>query len=592
MLNTLKNFKWFFSVSILSIVLGIFTFMTFISQNFIFFNRENLQYLLIIDIFILILFVFLLVKETSKLFLQYKSKKTGSKTSLNYVLQFSLFAFIPSVVVAIFSLILFNVGLQKYFDKKITSAVNNSYEVAKNYIDETKKTIESDVFLVSIDINRFSEILYSDPKRVQRSIRTQKILRRLDEIYLIDSSGTILLGDTNNLEENFKLPTDEEFEIALNGKPVSIKGYEENKTSVMLKLDNFIDTYLYISRNVQPKLLQYLEDTEQAVNFYYTVENSRTGIKITFAIIYIIVVSMLLFLTVVVAISLAGRLTRPIINLISASKDISSGKLNSKVPEIDSDEEIKTLNKNFNNMIDRLKKQQDKLLVSERYSAWESVARKLAHEIKNPLTPIQLSIDRLKEKYTDKLKDEKSEFSKYLETINRQIVDIKKLVNEFSDFARMPRPIFKKIFIDDVINRVISFYNMSEKNLDLSLKNNLKTNFSINGDSEQLYRAFLNLIKNSLEAIEEKKQKMSNLQGKITLEINRNNEYIVIKMLDNGIGFNDINNITKPYFTTKKKGTGLGLPIVSKIINEHNGDINFIKKSEGAEILISLPIIS
>ena len=236
--------------------------------------------------------------------------------------------------------------------------------MAKNYIDETKKTIESDVFLVSIDINRFSEILYSDPKRVQRSIRTQKILRRLDDIYLIDSSGTILLGDTNNLEENFKLPTDEEFEIALNGKPVSIKGYEENKTSVMLKLDNFIDTYLYISRNVQPKLLQYLDDTEQAVNFYYTVENSRTGIKITFAIIYIIVVSMLLFLTVVVAISLAGRLTRPIINLISASKDISSGKLNSKVPEIDSDEEIKTLNKNFNNMIDRLKKQQDKLLVS------------------------------------------------------------------------------------------------------------------------------------------------------------------------------------------------------------------------------------
>ena len=150
MLNTLKNFKWFFSVSILSIVLGIFTFMTFISQNFIFFNRENLQYLLIIDIFILILFVFLLVKETSKLFLQYKSKKTGSKTSLNYVLQFSLFAFIPSVVVAIFSLILFNVGLQKYFDKKITSAVNNSYEVAKNYIDETKKTIESQMFFWSL----------------------------------------------------------------------------------------------------------------------------------------------------------------------------------------------------------------------------------------------------------------------------------------------------------------------------------------------------------------------------------------------------------------------------------------------------------
>ena len=142
---------------------------------------------------------------------------------------------------------------------------------------------------------------------------------------------------------------------------------------------------------------------------------------------------MLLFMTIVLAISFAGRLTKPIINLITASKNISSGKLDSKVPEIDTDEEIKNLNQNFNNMIDRLKRQQEKLLVSERYSAWESVARKLAHEIKNPLTPIQLSIDRLKEKYSDKIKDDKSNFSKYLETINRQIIDIKKLVNEFSD---------------------------------------------------------------------------------------------------------------------------------------------------------------
>ena len=237
----------------------------------------------------------------------------------------------------------------------------------------------------------------------------------------------------------------------------------------MLKLNDFIDTYLYVSRNIQPQLLQYLEDTEQAVNFYYTVQNNRTGIKITFAIIYVIVVSMLLFLTIVLAISFAGRLTKPIINLITASKNISGGKLDSKVPEIETDEEIKNLNKNFNNMIDRFKRQQDKLLVTERYSAWESVARKLAHEIKNPLTPIQLSIDRLKEKYSDKLKDDKTEFSKYLETINRQIVDIKKLVNEFSDFARMPSPILKKIKIDEVLNRATSFYKMSNEELFLNL---------------------------------------------------------------------------------------------------------------------------
>ena len=591
MLNTIKSFKWFFIISVISVFLGVFTFITFIDQNFIFLNKNNLQYLLMLDVVILAIFLILLVRETSKLFLQYKSNKTGSKTSLNYVLQFSLFAFIPSLVVAVFSLILFNVGLQKYFDQKITSAVNNSYEVAKNYIEETKRSVEADVFLVGIDLNRYSSILFSDPKRVQKNIRTQKILRRLDEIYLIDSSGTILLGDTNNPEDEFKPPTEEEFDLALEGKPVSITDSAEDKTAVMLRLNNFIDTYLYISRNIQPQLLKYLDDTEQAVNFYYTVENNRTGIKITFAIIYIIVVSILLFLTVVLAIAFSGRLTTPIINLISASKNISSGKLDSKVPDIDSDEEIKTLNKNFNNMIDRLKKQQDKLLVAERHSAWESVARKLAHEIKNPLTPIQLSIDRLKEKYSEKLKDDKSEFSKYLETINRQIYDIKKLVNEFSDFARMPSPILKKIKIIDVLNRAVTFYKMSNTNIDLTLKNNLRENFYISGDNEQLYRVFLNLIKNSLEAIEEKKQKIENLRGKINVEIDKNNEYIVIKLLDNGIGFNDTNNITKPYFTTKKEGTGLGLPIVTKIINEHNGDINFIKNSKGAEIIISLPII-
>lgn len=143
MINTIKRFKWFFGVSFICVLLGIFTFITFINQNFIFFNKSNIQYLLIFDIILLIIFLALLVKETSNIFFQYKQKKTGSKTSLNYVLQFSLFAFIPSLIIAIFSLVLFNVGLQKYFDNKITSAVNNSYEVAKNYIEETKKNCRS-----------------------------------------------------------------------------------------------------------------------------------------------------------------------------------------------------------------------------------------------------------------------------------------------------------------------------------------------------------------------------------------------------------------------------------------------------------------
>tara|TARA_B100001029_G_C15047213_1_gene448031 strand:- start:303 stop:2081 length:1779 start_codon:yes stop_codon:yes gene_type:complete len=592
MLNTIKSFKWFFAITIVSVLLGIFTFIAFLNQGLFFLNEQDLQYLLILDSVILIIFLTFLGREVSRIFFQYKEKKTGSRTSLSYVLQFSLFAFIPSLLIAVFSLLLFNAGLQQYFDRKISSAVKNSYEVAKNYIEESKKSIEADILLVSQDLNRYSETLYSNTNRFRQIVRSQKLLRRLDEIFLIDSSGSIILADTNNVDEEFLVPSDEEFDLALEGKPVPIIGPVENKASVIIKLNNFIDTYLYISRNVQPKLLQYLKDTGEGVSFYYSVKDKRTGIRITFAIIYIIIVSMFLFLTVVLAITFAGRLTKPIINLISASKSISQGKLDSKVPDIDSDDEIKILNKNFNNMIDRLKRQQDKLLVAERYSAWETVARKLAHEIKNPLTPIQLSIDRLREKYSDKLKDQNGDFTNYLQTINRQIKDIEAMVNEFSDFARMPSPMLKKINLFDVLYRAVNFYKMSQKDLIIEIKVDKSKKFTIKGDEEQLYRVFINLLKNSIEAIDEKKRKEANLQGKINVEIDKNNEYIEVKMLDNGIGFNDVKSITKPYYTTKKDGTGLGLPIVTKIINEHKGEINFSKGTKGAKVDILIPTFS
>ena len=217
--------------------------------------------------------------------------------------------------------------------------------------------------------------------------------------------------------------------------------------------------------------------------------------------IYIIVVT-LLFLSTSIAITFASRLTKPIVNLIGASYSISKGALDVKVPELETDDELKLLNKNFNQMIERLKEQQDKLLITERYEAWESVARKLAHEIKNPLTPIQLSIDSLREKYKTKLSHDSKNFEKYLETINRQIKDIENLVNEFSNFARMPRPILKKTNIIKLINKSLDFVKLTYKD-SIKLINNTSEEF-INGDEDQLNRVFINLIKNSEESFNDK----------------------------------------------------------------------------------------
>ena len=589
MFKIIKNFNWIILSSFLCIFMGVVTFLTFINEGFVPLTDQNLQILLIIDISLLLIFFTLIFKNFYRFYYAGKRDKTGSQTNLKYISIFSVFTLIPSLIVAIFSLFIFNFGIQNYFDKQITNAVNNSYDVAKNYLNESKKNVQSDVILMSNGLNRSSNFYYSNQNRFKAIINSEKILRKIDDVYLIDSLGNILMSNVRDINDELVIPSDNDYDQALTGKPVFITNNLDNKTSVMIKLTSLVDTYLYISRNIEPEILRYLNETEQAVSFYYSVENSQTGIKVTFAIIYIIVVTLLLFLSTSIAITFASRLTKPIINLIGASDAISKGALDVKVPNIETDEEFKQLITNFNSMIDRLKKQQDKLLATERYQAWETVARKLAHEIKNPLTPIQLSIDRLREKYSSKISSNSDDFERYLETINRQIKDIEKLVNEFSNFARMPRPIFKKINIYEVVNRAVIFAQMSTKNK-IELKTN-KKKILINGDSEQLNRVFINLIKNSEESFEDLSKKTPNFKGKIDIEIVSNNDYIMIKLTDNGSGITDIKKVMTPYFTTKAKGTGLGLPIVSKIINEHSGDffINNKKDKKGVEIEILFP---
>ena len=589
MFKIIKNFNWIILSSFLCIFMGIITFLTFINEGFIQLTDQNLQTLLIIDIFLLIVFFTLIFKNFYRFYYTGKKNKKGSQTNLKYISVFSLFTVIPSLIVAIFSLFIFNFGVQNYFDKQITRAVNNSFDVAKNYLEESKENVLSDVILMSVGLNRASVFYYSNPNRFKQIIRSEKILRRIDDVYLIDSLGNVLLSDTRDITEQFIIPSEEDYDQAIEGKPVFVTDSLENKTSVMTKLTSLVDTYLYISRNIDEEILRYLNETEQAVSFYYSVENSQTGIKVTFAIIYIIVVTLLLFLSTAIAITFASRLTQPIVNLISASDSISKGALDVKVPEIEADEEFKQLNQNFNQMIERLKEQQDKLLTTERYEAWESVARKLAHEIKNPLTPIQLSIDSLREKYKDKLSTEDKNFEKYLETINRQIKDIEKLVNEFSNFARMPRPILKKINVIELINKSLDFIKLTSKNT-INFINKKKKQF-INGDEDQLNRVFINLIKNSEESILEQLQKDPKIKGNIDIEIVDNNDYIVIRITDNGKGITDAKKAMTPYFTTKKTGTGLGLPIVTKIINEHSGNFSIKNRQDknGAVVMIMLP---
>ena len=590
MIHTIKNYKWVIAMSSICVLLGVLTFFTFINQSFIELNDFNLQILLFIDVLLLIIFFLLIFNQIYKI-LRAKSKgKLGSETSLRYVVFFSITTLLPSILIATFSLFLLNVVLQKYFEKKIKTVVNNSTEVARNYVEQTRNSIEADILLMVLDVNNKSDLYYINPQRFLNVLTSQRLLRRLDEVHLLDSAGNVIMSNVVDLTLEFVPPPEEAFIRSLDGKPVRITDPKTNRTSALVKLDNFIDTYLYIVKFMDPNVINYLRQTSEAVSFYYSVQDQKTGIKITFAIIYVLIVSLLLFLSVTIAINFASRLTKPIINLISASEKISVGDLDAKVPKIETDKEFKKLNENFNSMIKKLKKQQDKLLLTERHAAWENVARKLAHEIKNPLTPIQLSIDRLREKYLNKVGDENENFSNYLNTINKQIKDIEHLVNEFSNFARMPKPVLKKVELNQIISRALDLHKLSVKKIDFNFSKFKSATF-IDGDDEQLNRVFINIIKNSIESIYEKISKNVDFKGKINIDIIDDSDYIYVTITDNGVGFGNIDKrkMLTPYFTTKKNGTGLGLAVVTKIINDHNSVIVFNSIENGAKVEITFP---
>ncbi len=589
MFALLKRNLFIIAIFILTISLAFLTFLTFINKSFIKLNEENLEVLLISNIVLVFIF-FVLIFIDIRNSIKNNINVRGSIANRKYIVSFALFTLIPSLLIAIFSLFIFSFALDKYFDKKITTAVNNSYEIAKNYVDEKRNKIESEIVLIAFDLNKYSELFKSDPERFQIILNTQRYLRDIDQLHLIDQDGNLIRSAAKS---KYKKIEDRAIRMVKNDdRPLKIINTFENKSAAVVRLSSFENTFLYVLKNIDKNISNYLIKSEEAVNFYYTVENQNLGIRISFAIIYVTLVTLLLFLSITIAIRFSSRFFISINNLITASESIGKGNLDTKVPDLKADIEMEKLNKNFNLMIERLKNQQEKLLTNERHEAWENVARKLAHEIKNPLTPIQLTIDNLKTKYLPNVENEKKEkFLSNLKTILKQIKQIENLVNEFSDFARMPKPLFKQNNLNIVIKDNINLVNKFDTTIKIRLVNHLSKDVIMKFDNEQFNRLFFNLIKNSLESIQEKAEKDSKTGKNIDIEIRQRRDYININIVDTGTGFKNkkTKDIIKPYFTTKEKGTGLGLSIVDKIISDHEGSIKFLNHKNGAKIQIIIP---
>ena len=589
MLEFLKKNIFIIVLSTITLIVGFLTFLTFIDRGFIQLNEKNLQYLLISNIFLLFL-LFIFIFNEIKRSIKNDIDRDGLSSNKRYITYFSLFTLIPSILISVFSLFLFSFALEKYFDKKVTTVVNNSYELAKNYVQEVRDKIEADIILIAFDTNKSSKFLNDNLNEYVRFLRTQKLIRDVDAIHIIDKDKNVLFS--SEPFEKYIPPVDRALNLVLDDdRPLKIVNAPANISAAIMRLQSFEDRFLYVVKNLDKNISNYLNESQEAINFYYNVEERSTGITISFAIIYIIIVTLLLFVSITIAIRFSSRFFRSINNLILASTAIGKGDLEVKVPEIKTDKDLEILNKNFNMMTDQLKNQQEKLIINERHEAWSNLARKLAHEIKNPLTPIQLTIDRIKDKYLDKIVEtDQSNFKENLKIINNQIKQIENLVNEFSDFARMPKPILKDNDLVKILNENLKLLKEIDKSINFDFnKQNEKVIF--NCDKEQIGRVFFNLIKNSIESIQQKSEKNLNFKKKISIEISSNNDHIKVIFIDNGIGLGnikgDLKSIMNPYFTTKKNGTGLGLSIVNKIVNDHNGILNFYSINDGAKVEIN-----
>ena len=354
MFEFLKKNIFIIILSSITLFIGFLTFLTFIDRSFVALNQKNLQYLLISNIFLLLLLFIFIFNEIKKS-IRNDIDKDGLSSNKKYITYFSLFTLIPSILISIFSIFLFTFAIEKYFDKKVTTVVNNSYELAKSYVEEVRNKIEADIVLIAFDTNKSAKFLNDRKDEYLRFLRTQKLIRGVDEIHIINSNKNLLFSTLENYNK-YKPPVDKALNLVLeDDRPLKIINAPENISAAIMRLQAFDDRFLYVVKFLDKDISNYLSESQEAISFYYTVEERSTGIKISFVIIYIIIVSLLLFISITIAIRFSSRFFRSINNLIIASTSIGKGNLNTKVPEIKTDKDMEVLNKNFNSMINRLK---------------------------------------------------------------------------------------------------------------------------------------------------------------------------------------------------------------------------------------------
>src|SRR3954447_22058064 len=663
-------------------------------------KRDVVYSFLLINAATILLLVGIIVREVWKVVQARRRGRAAARLHIQVVSLFSVIAVLPAVLVAIVANVTIDRGLDRLFSGPTKEVIQNSLIVANAYLHEHAQLIRGDILGMANDISHARPLFDLDRSSFRQLLTASAASRNLPGAMLIDNKPTILETAQTGIQQDFQTPAPEFLSGVDENEPQIAVFIEANYVAAVIRLRGFTDTFLYVARLLDPRVVAQLRQTQASVAEYAALESRKLGIQVAFALMFAVIALTILMASVLIGLNFANRLVAPIRRLMNAANIVSTGDLHVQVPVLRSEGDLAQLGETFNKMTQELRSQRDELvnaselvdsrrrfieavlssasagiigvdasgsigilnrsaekligqaesevldhqlsevlpelddlmkgaregtqklvqgqitinrdghernlsvrvsaeqtshsrdsyiitldditeLVSaQRTSAWGDVARRIAHEIKNPLTPIQLSAERIRRKFGKVIIEDKGIFEQCTDTIVRQVDDIRRMVDEFSRFARMPKPVMEGEDVADTVRQAVFLMKVGHPDLDIETdikQDPLRAQF----DRRLISQALTNIIKNATEAIEQVPPEELG-KGRINVIAARENDDIVIDVIDNGIGLPKVARarLLEPYVTTRAKGTGLGLAIVGRVLEDHGGRIELKDASD------------
>lgn len=658
--------------------------------------------LIVIASLLTLLVGFGILRKLMRLRLAIQHGYAGSELQSRVVKTFTLVTIIPTIVISLFSIFFFYVGIQDWFNERITTVLDESVAVAEAYLEEHRSNLRGDAQAMAHDLQRDVHLSLANPAVFSQILNGQVALRSLNEAVLLQQKR-VVARSLLSFSLNFDSLPDNVMAQAQQGEVVITE--RDDRLFAVVALDPLLESYLVISRLVDSDVLEHLESSRGAADDYRALKASISQFQIVFVIAFVLITLVLLFSIILYGMEFASRLTTPLTTVAQATERVRAGDYSIQIEEESGNEEMDRLIHHFNRMTEQLNRQrleltqanrmldqrrrfsetvlrgvsagvialdttlavglcndsalnllgyadekelvgrslrsivpeltvflsrvlkqpgevhQDQvtikklektltlqvkvsaeishkyvegfivtldditpLISAQRSAAWADVARRVAHEIKNPLTPIKLSVSRLTKKFKPDDAEGAENFDRYIDTISRHLTDIGAIVEEFSSFARMPAPSFQEVLLKPMLEKAIFSAETTYPEIEFCLYPS-DANQMLICDEGQISQILTNLLKNAAESIERRDN--INNKGRIEVEYHTYQGSVMLNFHDNGVGFPEelIHKIMEPYVTTRAKGTGLGLAIVKKIIEDHKGTISLANAEQGGAVI-------